>query len=110
MVQTYSNPERGKAVKKQNNGILNYQPLQIPAPIITQYTNVQLFIDILWVNGSPYFHTILDSHQQQKQKNMTHGNTDRHQHVPDLDFHHHWIKGDPEFSCIANKILPAHSR
>ena len=49
---------KGKTVKKQNTGIPNYQAVQIPAPIIAQYTDVRLFIDIFWVNGSPYFHTI----------------------------------------------------
>jgi hypothetical protein len=49
---------KGKTVKKQNKGIPNYQSVQIPAPIITRYNNVRLFINIFWVNGSPLFHTI----------------------------------------------------
>jgi hypothetical protein len=51
---------KGKKVKKQNNGIPNHQAIQIPAPVIAQYNAVRLFIDIFWVNGSPYFHTILE--------------------------------------------------
>jgi hypothetical protein len=51
---------REKTVKKQNNGIPNHQAIQIPAPGIAQYNAVRLFIDIFWVNGSPYFHTILE--------------------------------------------------
>jgi hypothetical protein len=49
---------KGKMVKKQNSGIPNHQAFQIPAPIIAQYNNVCLFINIFWVNSSPYFHTI----------------------------------------------------
>ena len=49
---------KGKTVKQQNKGIPNHQSVQIPAPIIDQYNKLCLFIDIFWVNGSPYFHTI----------------------------------------------------
>jgi hypothetical protein len=49
---------KGKTVKKQIQAIPNYQAVTIPAPIIAQYDKVRLFIDIFWVNGSPYFHTI----------------------------------------------------
>jgi hypothetical protein len=49
---------KGKTVKKLNRGIPSYQAMPIPAPIITQYDKVRLFIDIFWVNGSPFFHTI----------------------------------------------------
>jgi hypothetical protein len=48
----------GKMVKKQNKGIPNYHPVLIPAPIIAKYKRIRLFMDIFWVNGSPYFHTI----------------------------------------------------
>jgi hypothetical protein len=51
---------QGKTVKKQNNRIPGYQPVLIPAPIIAKYSNIRLFVDIFWVNGSPYFHTILE--------------------------------------------------
>ena len=49
---------KGKMAKKQNSGIPNYQATPLPAPIIAQYNNVRLFIDIFWVNSSPCFHTI----------------------------------------------------
>ena len=49
---------KGKTVKKQNSAIPNYQASQIPTPIIAQYPNVRLFIDVFWVNGKPYLHTI----------------------------------------------------
>ena len=49
---------QGKTVKKQNSAIPNYQASQIPAPIIAQYPNVHLCIDIFWVNRKAYFHTI----------------------------------------------------
>ena len=48
----------GKMTKQQNKGIPNYKPILIPAPIIAKYNTIRLFIDIFWVNGSPYFHTI----------------------------------------------------
>jgi hypothetical protein len=48
----------GKTVKHQNRAIANYLPIKIPAPIIQKYSNIRLFVDIFWVNGSPYFHTI----------------------------------------------------
>jgi hypothetical protein len=49
---------KGKTVKRQNRGIPNYQAVQIPDPIIDKYRDLRLFIDIFWVHGSPYFHTI----------------------------------------------------
>jgi hypothetical protein len=49
---------KGKTVKRQNKGIPNYRPIQIPAPIIDKYKDLRIFMDIFWVNGSPYFHTI----------------------------------------------------
>jgi hypothetical protein len=49
---------KGKGVKKQNRGIKNYQPIQIAAPIIEKYKNPHIFMDIFWVNGRPFFHTI----------------------------------------------------
>ncbi len=51
---------QGNTIKKQNRGIPNYQAVKIPVTIIAQYSDLQLFIDIFWVNGSPYFHTILE--------------------------------------------------
>jgi hypothetical protein len=45
---------KGKTVKKQNKGIPNYLPIQIPAPIIEKYKNIRIFMDIFWVNGSPF--------------------------------------------------------
>jgi hypothetical protein len=37
---------KGKTVKHQNRGIQNYQPIQTPAPIIENYSNIRIFIDI----------------------------------------------------------------
>jgi hypothetical protein len=37
---------KGKTVKRQNKGIPTYQPIMMPAPIIQQYKNLRLFIDI----------------------------------------------------------------
>jgi hypothetical protein len=46
---------KGKGVKKENKGIKNYQPILIPAPIIEKYKDLRIFMDIFWVNGSPFF-------------------------------------------------------
>jgi hypothetical protein len=48
---------KSKTVKKQNKGIPNYLPIQILAPIIAKYKDIRIFMDILWVNGSPHFST-----------------------------------------------------
>ena len=49
---------KGKTVKKQNKGIPDYRKTMIPAPIIEQYKNIRIFMDIFFVNGIPFFHTI----------------------------------------------------
>jgi hypothetical protein len=49
---------KGRTVKRQNRGIQNYQPILIPSPIIEKYKDIRLFMDIFWVNGNPFFHTI----------------------------------------------------
>jgi hypothetical protein len=57
-VQIYGpaiNVLKGKNVKKQNKGIKNYQPIQIPAPIIQKYRDLRIFMDIVFVNGTPFF-------------------------------------------------------
>jgi hypothetical protein len=49
---------KGKTVKQKKRGTSNYQPIGIPAPIVEKYNKPRLFMDILSVNGRPYFHTI----------------------------------------------------
>jgi len=49
---------KGKTTKKQNKGIPNFNPVKIPAPIIAKYNKLRLFIDVFFVNGMPFFHTI----------------------------------------------------
>jgi hypothetical protein len=105
---------KGKTVKQQNRGIPNYQAVQIPGPIIDRYRDVRLFIDIFWVNGSPYFHTI-----SQWIKFRTVAPIDNRtkrtllmeaQAVINLykgrGYNISRVKGDQEFVYITNDILP----
>jgi hypothetical protein len=105
---------QGKTVKKQNSGIPNYQAVQIPAPIITQYNNACLFVDIFWVNNSPYLHTISE---WVKFRTVAAINniTQRTLHMETQAviklyetrvFTVTRAKGDQEFSCLANDLLP----
>jgi hypothetical protein len=105
---------KGKTVKKQNRGIPNYQAAQIPAPIIAQYNNVRLFVDIFWVNKSPYFHTISEwikfrtvlaiSNRYKRTLLMeTKAVTNMYE---TRGFNVTRIEGDEEFACISNDVLP----
>jgi hypothetical protein len=51
---------KGKTAKKQNRAAPNYQHVAIPAPIIAQYQSARMFVDIFWVNGSAFLHTITE--------------------------------------------------
>lgn len=101
-------------MKKHYRGIPNYQAVQISAPIIAQNKNIRLFIDIFWVNGSPYFHTISEwvkfrtvASVNNRSKRTLHMETQvvinmyatRVSNVTR-------IEGDQEFSCILNDMLP----
>jgi hypothetical protein len=105
---------KGKTVKKQNRAILNYQAVTIRAPIIAQYNKVRLFIDIFWVNGSPYFHTILE---WIKFRTVAPINNRIRRTLPyktkaiinlyeTRGFTITRVEGDWEFSCIRNDFLP----
>jgi hypothetical protein len=105
---------KGKTVKTQNRGIPNYQPILIPAPIIAKYSNIRLFIDIFWVNGSPFFHTI-SQHVKFRTVAPIANRTKRTllmevKAVINLyetrGFNITRIEGDREFNCIVNDILP----
>jgi hypothetical protein len=105
---------QGKTVKKQNSGIPNYQAVQIPAPIIAQYNNVCLFVDILWVNNSPYFHTISEWVKFRTVAAIN-NRTQRTLHIETQaviklyetrGFTVTKVEGDQEFSCLANDLLP----
>ena len=105
---------KGKTTKKQNSHIPNYQPILIPAPIIAQYTNNRLFIDIFWVCGYPFFHTISEWIKfrtvalipDRKQwilvaetKAIINMYTNRGLHITR-------VEGDNEFCTLENDILP----
>jgi hypothetical protein len=101
-------------VKRQNRGIPNHQEVQIPNPIIDKYRDMRLFIDIFWVNGSPYFHTIS---QWIKFRTVAPiNNRTKRTLLMEMQavlnmyeargFNITRVEGDPEFVCITNDILP----
>jgi hypothetical protein len=105
---------KGKTVKKQNRGIPNYQAAQIPAPVIAQYNNVRLFVDVFWVNKSPYFHTISEwikfrtvsaiSNRYKRALLMETKAVTNMYETRGLNVTR--IEGDREFACISNDVLP----
>jgi hypothetical protein len=104
---------KGKTAKKQNSGIPNYQATPLPAPIIAQYNNVRLFIDIFWVNGSPYFHTISEwvkfrtvAAINNRSKRTLLLETQAIIHLYQTrGFTVTRVEGDREFSCLENDLL-----
>jgi hypothetical protein len=106
---------KGKTIKRQNRGIPNYQPIRIPAPIITKYHTCRLFMDIFWVNGSPFFHTMISQWVKFRTVAVI-NNRSKHtllmeaRAVTNLyetrGFHISRVKADQEFSCITNDLLP----
>jgi hypothetical protein len=105
---------KGKTVKRQNRGIPNYQPIRIPAPIIDKYHGCRLFMDIFWVNGSPFFHNILQwvkfctvaaINSRYKRTLLMEARA-----VTNLyearRFNISRIETDQEFRCIINDLLP----
>jgi hypothetical protein len=105
---------KGKTVKKQNKGIPNYQAVLIPAPIIEQYNDVRLFIDIFWVNGHAYFHTISEWIKFRTVAPINNRSTRtllmETKAVIRLyetrGFIVTRVEGDHEFACITNELLP----
>jgi Reverse transcriptase (RNA-dependent DNA polymerase)/Zinc knuckle len=105
---------KGKTVKKQNEGIPDYQAIQIPAPIIAQYKNVRLFIDIFWVNGNPFFHTISEWIKFRTIAPITNRNKKtlllETKVIINLyetrGFVISRVEGDHEFACLTNDLLP----
>jgi hypothetical protein len=105
---------KGKTVKQQNKGIPHYQPIQIPAPIIDRYHTCRLFVDIFWVNGNPFFHTISEwvkfrtvaaINNRSKKTLLTEIRA-----VINLyqtrGFTISRVEGDQEFNCIMHDLLP----
>jgi hypothetical protein len=104
---------QGKTVKHQNSSIPNYQAVQILAPIIAQYNNVRLFIDIFWVNGMAYFHTISEwikfrtvAPIKNRSKRTLHLETQVINMYEMRGFSVTRVEADREFSCIGNELLP----
>ena len=105
---------KGKTVKKQNRAIPNYQAVTIPAPIIAQYGKVRLFIDIFWVNGSPYFHTISEwikfrtvaPINNRLRRTLLYETKAVINLYETRGFTITRVEGDQEFSCITNDLLP----
>jgi hypothetical protein len=105
---------KGKTVKHQNRGIPNYQPIQIPAPIIAKYSDIRIFMDIFWVNGSPFFHTIsqwikfrtIAPIENQSKRTLLMET----QAVVDMyeawGFSITWLEADQEFKCLTADVLP----
>jgi hypothetical protein len=105
---------QGKTVKKQNSDTPTYQAIQIPAPIIVKYNSVRIFIDILWVNGSAYFHTksewikfctVSQIPNRSKQTLLTEVKKDIHMHTT-RGITVAGIEGDREFACLTHDLLP----
>jgi hypothetical protein len=105
---------KGKTVKRQNKGIPNYKPIQIPAPIIDKYKDLRLFMDIFWVNGSPYFHTISQwikfrtvapIENRSKRTLLMEAQAVIHMYEA-RGFNITRLEADREFSCIVNNVLP----
>jgi hypothetical protein len=105
---------KSKTVKKQNKGIPNYLPIQITAPIIARYKDIRIFMDIFWVNGSPFFHTILE---WIKFRTVTPINKRSARTLlmetraivgmyEGRGFNVTRLEADQEFKCITNGILP----
>jgi hypothetical protein len=105
---------KGKTVKKQNRAVPNYQPVAIPAPIIAQYQSPRIFVDIFFVNGTAYIHTITKYIKFRTVANIPNrlANTLRTEIRAVLDLYHahgfliNSIEGDQEFSSIALDMLP----
>jgi hypothetical protein len=105
---------QGKTVKRQNGGIPDYRPIRIPAPIIAKYNTIRLFMDIFWVNGSPYFHTISQHikfrtvaaiNNRQKRTLLMEARAAIHLYEA-RGFTISRVEADREYACIQNDLLP----
>ena len=105
---------KGKAVKRQNNSIPAYQPILVPEPIITQYSDIRLFVDIFWVNGTVFLHTISQFVKFRTVARII--NRQKNTLLMELraiinlyqtrGFNILRIEADREFACITNDLLP----
>ena len=105
---------KGKRTRRQHPRIPDHTPVLIPAPIIEQYKTIRLFVDIFWVNGQPFFHTISQWIQFQTVARIR--NRTKQTLLMELKavmqmYHARGfvisrVDGDNEFQCITNDILP----
>jgi hypothetical protein len=81
---------------------------------IAQYDTVRLFIDIFWVNGSQYFHTILEwikfrtvaPINNRLRRTLLYETKAVINLYKTRGFTITRVEGDREFSCIRNDFLP----
>ncbi len=105
---------KGKTVKRQNKGIPDYRPILIPAPIIAKHKDLRLFVDIFWVNGSPYLHTIsqkvifrtVASINNRSKRTLLMETKAVINLYETRGFNITRVEGDREFCCIENELLP----
>ena len=105
---------RGKTTKQQNSAVPNYQPTLIPAPILLQYKNVRLFIDIFWVCGNPYLHSIsewikfrtISAISDRSEKTLTSETQTIISFYAARGINIVRVEGDHEFRTIKKGILP----
>jgi hypothetical protein len=105
---------KGKTVKHQNRGIPDYHQIRITAPIVTKYSTIRLYMDIFWVNGNPFFHTISQWIKFRTVAPITNRNKRtllmEAKAVINLyetrGFTISRIEADHEFNCITNDMLP----
>jgi hypothetical protein len=105
---------KSKTVKKQNKGIPNYLPIQIPAPIIAKYKDIRIFMDIFWVNGSSFFHTISEyikfrtvaSINNRSARTLLMETWAIVGMYEGRGFNVTRLEADQEFKCITNGVLP----
>jgi len=105
----------GKVTKGPSVHVPTFVPVQLPAPILEHHCNVTLCMDIFYVQGLPFFHTI--SHKIQfhtvapvincskatllcKATAVIKLYQSRRFSIPD-------IHTDMEFKCIQNDVLPS---
>jgi hypothetical protein len=107
---------KGKTTKHQNRGIPNYQPIQIPAPIISKYNTIRLFMDIFGVNGNPFFHTIsqwikfrtIAPINNRSKKTLLMEAKAVINMYETCGFNISRIEADREFSCLTKPFCPYH--
>jgi hypothetical protein len=105
---------QGKTVKRQNSRTPDCQAVKIPAPIIAQHSNIRLFTDMFFVNGSPCFHTVSEhvkfrtvaANKNRSQRTLCQETRAVIKMYEARGFTITRIEGDREFACMENDLLP----